>query len=71
MEAQREEMERQREQFQFKIERLGEKVRELEQERERSARGRAQKEDSLAPTHGTSQKETSQLIEETTIPSNT
>lgn len=49
MEAQREEMERQRKQFQFEIEMLGESIRELEREKEGSAQGQTQKENRSVP----------------------
>ncbi len=47
MEAQREEMENQREQFQFEIHVLGERVRELEMEKKESAPGRTRRSESV------------------------
>lgn len=56
MEAQREEIENQREQFQFEIQVLGERIRELEMEKEGSAQGRTCRSRSVVglaqgPTH--------------------
>ena len=58
MEAQREELERQREQFQLQMEVLGERIWELEREKEESTQGRTQKEDKSELIHKTPEKET-------------
>ena len=64
MEAQREEMERQREQFQLEMKVLGERIWELEREKEGSTQGRTQKKGRLEPIHKTSEKETTQVSRE-------
>ncbi len=56
-EGQREEMENQREQFQFEIEILREKIRDLEIENEKSVQGRAQQESRSTPRFGTPERE--------------
>ena len=72
MEAQREEMERQREQFQFEMDVLGERIRELEREKEGSTQGRTQTERRSEPMQRTPEKETTQVPrEETTTPDQT
>ena len=64
LEAQREEMERQREQFQFEMEVLGERIRELEREKEGSTQGRTQKEGRSGPIQRTPENETTQVPRE-------
>ena len=64
MEAQREEMERQREQFQLEMEMLGERIWELEREKEGLTQGRMQKEGRSEPMHRTPERETTQLPRE-------
>lgn len=64
MEAQREEMERQREQFQLEMEVLGERIWELEREKEGSTQGRMQKEGRSEPMHRTPERETTQFPRE-------
>lgn len=72
MEAQREEMERQREHFQFEIEMLGERIRELEKEKERPVQGRTQQGNRPAPKHGTPEREPTRApSEENATPSPT
>ena len=57
MEGQREEMEKQREQFQFEIEILGERIRDLEIENEKSVQGPTQQESRSTPRFGTPERE--------------
>ncbi|MCJ1346732.1 hypothetical protein MMC31_004950, partial [Peltigera leucophlebia] len=69
MEAQREEIERQRERFEFEIEMLGKRIRELEKEREGLVQGHTQQENSSIRKRHTMEKEITEAPrEESNIP---
>ena len=57
MDGQREEMEKQREEFQLEIESLRERILDLEIENEKSVKGPAQQESRLTPRFGTPERE--------------
>ena len=64
MEAQPEEMERQRKQFQFEIEMLEERILELEKDKKRPVQGRTQQSNRSMPKYGISTKKSTQAPSE-------
>ena len=60
MEAQHEEIERQREQFKFEIEVLRERILDVERKKEKTTQEQTRKDDGLEPAHGAPEKETAQ-----------